>query len=88
MPEPQRRKPPPPKDRRTPPKGYAALSTRPLHVLVFLLPLVIAYEIGSIVYLVNPEGDTKQILAQKILHQFFELFGVGGDLVEGRDFLF
>ena len=29
---------------------------RPLHILVFLLPLMAIYEIGSILYLTDPSG--------------------------------
>lgn len=57
-------------------RGYAWLSTRPLHVLVFLLPLVMLYELGSILYLSDPaRGITETIGARKILSSFFEAFG-------------
>jgi membrane protease YdiL (CAAX protease family) len=55
---------------------YGRLSTRPLHVLVFLLPLMILYEVGSILYLSNPgEGVMETIGARSILGGFFDLFG-------------
>jgi membrane protease YdiL (CAAX protease family) len=82
--EPKRRRKPPPKSSARPvPTGYAALSTRPLHTLAFLLPLLIAFEVGSVLYLTDPSGDTKQILAQRLLGQFFELFGVGALYLPG-----
>jgi hypothetical protein len=62
--------------RLTPTSSYLFASTRPLHILCFLLPFLLAYEIGSIVYLrgqgVNALG------ARRMLALFFELFGVTG----------
>lgn len=59
--------------------GYFYLSMRPLHVLVFLLPLVLLYEVGSAVYLVSDDGRTRQnIEANKLLADFFNLFGLPG----------
>jgi len=56
---------------------YSWLSTRPLHVLVFLLPLMIVYEVGSILYLADPSrGVIETIGARSILGGFFEAFGV------------
>jgi membrane protease YdiL (CAAX protease family) len=55
---------------------YGRLSTRPLHVLVFLLPLMVLYEVGSIWYLSNPgQGVMETIGARSILGGFFDLFG-------------
>lgn len=57
--------------------GYLWLSMRPLHVLVFLLPLITLYELGSIIYLSGPgQGIVETIAARKILSGFFEAFGV------------
>src|SRR5436190_7062429 len=59
--------------------GYAWVSTRPLHVLLFLLPLMAAYELGSIRYLSDPgHGVIETIGARKILTDFFNTFGVAG----------
>ena len=56
--------------------GYLWLSTRPLHVLTFLLPLIIAYEVGSVLYLTHSDrGTMESIAALKILVSFFEAFG-------------
>jgi hypothetical protein len=74
------RKPPqsggPPKRSRS---GYAWLSMRPLHVLLFLLPLVVLYELGSIRYLSDrAHGVVEMIGAQRILGNFLEIFGAAG----------
>ncbi len=64
--------------------GYWAASGRPLPVLVFLLPLVLLYELGSVLYLTNPEAGTrKTIEAQKLLGDFFQTMGVAGLFVPG-----
>jgi len=40
---------------------------RPLHVLLFLLPMVVLYEVGSIRYLSDPaHGVVEMIGAQRI----------------------
>jgi len=54
--------------------GYATLSTRPWHVLVFLLPLMIAYEIGAFMYLTS-DGSVKAIGAQHIVYKVFASLG-------------
>jgi membrane protease YdiL (CAAX protease family) len=57
-------------------ENYSHLATRPLHVLVFLLPLMVLYEVGSILYLSDPgQGVMETIAARRILGGFFELFG-------------
>lgn len=56
---------------------YLTLSTRPLHVLVFLIPFLALYELGSILYLRHPkEGFQDTIAAYGILDSFFRTFGV------------
>lgn len=58
------------------PESYAALSMRPLHVLVFLLPLVVLYEVGSFLYLADAQHRVMQtVQARWILAKFFDLFG-------------
>ncbi|CAG0959593.1 hypothetical protein PHYC_00650 [Phycisphaerales bacterium] len=54
---------------------YALVSTRPLHILVFLIPLMIAYEIGSIAYLSGGARGADTIGARSILGSFFNAFG-------------
>jgi hypothetical protein len=57
---------------------YARLSTRPLHILVFLLPLIAAYEVGSVLYLGSGTDVAQVVRAQRILGEFFAWFGVSG----------
>jgi len=57
---------------------YATLSARPFHILIFLLPLLAAYEIGSGMFLRVNETTVRLISAQAALVRFFELFGLGG----------
>lgn len=64
-----------PASTRRPPQGYATLSTRPLYVLVFLLPLVIAYELGLSIYLSDPRLGAGDISARAILRNLFDAFG-------------
>jgi len=56
--------------------GYFGLSSRPLHTLIFLLPMIIFYEIGSMGFL-GSDGVAK-LQAQDLLVRFFDLFGVLG----------
>jgi hypothetical protein len=66
------------------PAGYWDLSGRPLHILAFVLPLVLLYELGSAVYLVGGSTDThRTIQAQRLLGQFFEVFGAAGLFLPG-----
>jgi len=59
--------------------GYAWLSTRPLHILLFLLPLIVVYEIGSVLFLTNAQtGAMETIRAERLLRDFFESVGVAG----------
>lgn len=54
---------------------YAALATRPFHTLLFMLPLVGAYELGSWLYLTSPEGELiETIRAHSIILGFFQGF--------------
>lgn len=65
--------------RRGAPEAYWLASRRPLASLVFLLPLMAAYEAGSILFLTDPEGRPQgAIKAERLLHSVFELFGVVG----------
>jgi membrane protease YdiL (CAAX protease family) len=64
--------------------AYAELSTRPLHVLVFLAPLLIVYELGSLLYLSNPStGMVETISARRMISTFFETFGAFGLYLPG-----
>jgi membrane protease YdiL (CAAX protease family) len=56
--------------------SYGRLSAGPLHGLLFLLPLVIVYEIGLVVYLSSRDGTIREtILAHRTLSKLFEAFG-------------
>ncbi len=57
---------------------YWSRSMRPLHVLVFLLPLVLAYELGSFLYLSDIHGKQWSVSAQRMFADFFHAFGLVG----------
>jgi hypothetical protein len=62
-----------------PSERYWHLSTCPLHILAFLLPLIVLFEIGSNLYLADAAHATVQtIRAQSMLLGFFQEFGVVG----------
>ncbi len=50
---------------------YTRLSTRPLHILLFLLPLILVYEVASVLYL------SEDIRAERMVGEFFAWFDVG-----------
>lgn len=63
---------------------YGRLSAGPLHSLAFLLPLVLLYEIGLVVYLSSPDGTLREtIVAHRQLSRLFELFGTGSLYLPG-----
>lgn len=69
----------PPKLHRT----YTERSKSPLIILVFLAPMILLYEIGSVLYLspAHLDGDqtaVKDIKAHKLLSDLFDLLGTGG----------
>ncbi len=57
-------------------ENYWTISTSPLQVLVFLLPFVIFYEIGSLIWM--SELGATNLEARRILSTLFEIFGVVG----------
>ncbi|MDX2117965.1 MAG: CPBP family intramembrane glutamic endopeptidase [Planctomycetota bacterium] len=63
--------------------GYASLSKRPLHVLVFLLPLIVLYELGSIFYLSEGGKIVETISAYRLLSQFMSTLGAPGLYLPG-----
>jgi len=64
--------------------SYLFLSTRPLHILVFLAPLIALYEAGSLLFLTDPQsGLVETIRAYRLMAGFFDAFGVGGFLLPG-----
>lgn len=65
-------------------RGYFTLSTRPLHVLVFLLPLIVLYEAGTMIFLTDrARGVVETIRAHSILLGFFQEAGVVGPFLPG-----
>ncbi|MCC6229765.1 MAG: CPBP family intramembrane metalloprotease [Phycisphaerales bacterium] len=57
-------------------ESYWELSKRPLHVLLFLLPLILLYEVGSMRYLADQsKGVVETIVAHRLLYRLFESFG-------------
>lgn len=67
---------------------YLDLSQRPLQILIFLLPLVGLYEVGTWLYAsgaaIGASGDEAIIVsARKLLSDFFGAFGVSGLYLPG-----
>jgi hypothetical protein len=58
--------------------GYFEQSELPLTSLVFLLPLIAIYEVGTTWLLSDPHGGTQHIIAFSLLQQFFQMFGATG----------
>lgn len=58
--------------------GYLAHSARPFASLVFLLPFVVLYELGTRLLLTDPVNGTQHIVAFTLLRRFFALLGANG----------
>ncbi len=57
---------------------------RPLVVLIFLLPLIVLYEVGSVLYLADAStGVVETIRAKSMLDHFFGEFGMVGVYLPG-----
>lgn len=56
---------------------YLDLSQRPLQVLIFLLPLLILYELGTLVFL-DTDGMREIVRARLMLTQLLDAFGAVG----------
>jgi hypothetical protein len=63
-------------------RRYGWLSTRPLHILFFLLPLIALHWVGSARYL-SSEGTVAAIKAERILGSFFDFFVAGTPYLPG-----
>lgn len=63
-------------------KSYWSLSTRPLHVLAFLSPLILFYEFGTARFLTRA-GVVETIGAQSMLYGFFAAFGAWSTFLPG-----
>src|SRR6476620_9814971 len=61
------------------PAGYLRRSELPLASLVFLLPFIVLYELGTRQFASDPAHQTEQrIIAFNLMQQFFHLFGATG----------
>ena len=59
--------------------GYFHCSELPLLSLVFLLPLIVLYELGTWRFAYDPVHNTEQrIIAFTMMQEFFQLFGATG----------
>lgn len=66
------------------PASYWVASTRPLHLAVFLVPLIVFFEIGTNLWLSDAAHSTIQtIRAHSLLLDFFQEFGVVGRILPG-----
>ncbi len=64
--------------------SYWDRSRRPLQALWFLMPMVLLYELGTLVYATDPtQGITRSIYARSLLRDFFELLGATGYYLPG-----
>lgn len=64
--------------------AYWDITHRPLQCLVFLLPMVIAYEVGmAMMHGRMPEDEWPTLAAQQMLKWFFSLFGATGYYLPG-----
>lgn len=61
--------------------SYFHSSLQPLDVLLFVLPLIVLYEIGSAMFLARAGGQVETIRAHSLLLSFFRDFGVVGRAV-------
>jgi len=68
----------------TAPDASPKLLSHPLETLVFVLPLILAYEIGCVVLRAPTlEPDRERIVAFHLLQVFFEMFGSTGVWMPG-----
>lgn len=58
--------------------GYLGRSARPLTSLVFLLPFMVVYEVGTRLLLTDAVHGTQHIVAFTMMQDFFALFGANG----------
>jgi membrane protease YdiL (CAAX protease family) len=63
--------------------GYAEDARRPLASLVFLLPLILAYELGLILVDPSPIGQQDRVIAYHLMQMFFRMFGATGIFLPG-----
>lgn len=59
--------------------GYFHQTERPLTSLLFLLPVIVLYEIGTVTFVTDPLHRTEhRIIAFSLFQKFLELCGAGG----------
>lgn len=58
-------------------ESYWTLTTRPLHTLMFLAPMLVLYELGTLLFL-SGHGLVEVIRARQIMSQVFDVFGAVG----------
>jgi len=77
--------PPPQKRRARPPTvtSYVERTQWPLQGLLFLLPLLIVYEIGTVAYAPGSADRLPKIVAESLLGRFFDTLGVTGAYLPG-----
>lgn len=64
--------------------GYWHRSQRPLQAMFFLLPMIVLYEMGTLVYATDhAQGVTRFIYARSLLRDFFEWLGATGYYLPG-----
>lgn len=64
-------------------ESYWERTRQPLQGLLFLLPLLLAYELGTLWYTSHSGVVLPELRAQKMLQLFFSFFGVGGYFLPG-----
>lgn len=65
-------------------QGYWHRARAPLQVLLFMAPMLLLYELGTIVYATDTaNGVTRYIYARSLLRDFFEVIGVTGYYLPG-----
>jgi len=63
---------------------YIEDARRPLHSLMFLLPLILAYEVGAVyVDHAGPIAQQDRVIAYHLMQIFFSLFGATGIFLPG-----
>lgn len=65
------------------PDGYYELSRQPLQGLIFLLPLLVAYELGMVAYSRFMGSDLPHNYAWSLLYRGLDSFGVGAHYLPG-----
>ena len=63
------------------PEHYFLRSQQPLQALIFLLPLIVLYELGALFYATPVTG--RRLSARSYMQDFLELFGAVGDYLPG-----